>query len=112
VTDALIAVINTIAMVMIVPIGLSLAGPGPAPLARRWVGPAALAARRVLRYGLNDVRDVGIATTLVSPTVAASAGLGFAVRGLMARRRLSTQDNAIEEDRGAVTVRGGRRNRA
>jgi hypothetical protein len=103
VTDGLIAVINMIAMVVIVPIGLSLAGPGPARLARWWVGPAAvasvalwlprgeaaavlvspyvlatlglasLAGLRVLRHGLRDLRDLGLTTALVSPTVASSA---------------------------------------
>jgi type IV secretory pathway TrbD component len=37
--------------------------------------------------------------------------LGFAVCGLLAWRRLSTEDIAVEEDRGAVALRGGRRDR-
>jgi hypothetical protein len=103
VTDALIAAINMVAMMVIVPIGLSLAGPGPARLARWWVGPAAvasvalwlprgvaatvlvspyvlaalglagLASLRVLRHGLRDPHDLGLATALVAPSVAACA---------------------------------------
>jgi hypothetical protein len=80
VTDSLIAAVNTIAMVVIVPLGLSLAGPAPLRLARWWPAPALVAAVSLwLPRG-------GVAAVLATPYVAAAFGLAV-IAGLRVLRR-------------------------